>query len=96
MSKPIRKAMLVYQAGIANVFEVVSFNLSDYGRAAKRLMQNDFRTCENYVRGLRDAGCSIQIAACNQAGDITHAKWTADLESQPFSSEFRLPTCEMA
>jgi len=26
----IKKAMLVYQAGIANVFEVKSFNVSNY------------------------------------------------------------------
>ena len=50
------KVVLVYQAGIANVFEVDSLNLSDYGREARRLLQGDFRTCEAFARGCGAAG----------------------------------------
>jgi len=82
------KAVLVYQAGIANVFTVESFNLSDFGRNAERIMQADFRTCENFARGLAFAGYDVATAACNQAGDITHAHWSTDLDAQPFSKEF--------
>lgn len=39
-----RRFFLVYQAGIANVFEVKSLNLANYGRDAKRVYQADFRT----------------------------------------------------
>jgi len=85
----IERAVLVYQAGIANVFAVNSFNLADYGRDAKRLMQADFRTCEAYARGLRDAGVTIGTLACNAAGDIAHLKWSDDLSAQPFSDGFR-------
>ena len=84
----IKRAMLVYQAGIANVFEVKAFNLSNYGRDAKRLAQADFRTCENIAYGLGLAGVLVRSAACNQAGDIRDAKWSEDLESQPFSEKF--------
>ena len=84
----IKKAMLVYQAGIANVFKVKAFNLSDYGRDAERLYQGDFRTAEAIAHGMGLAGCTIRNAACNQAGDITHSHWTDDLDSQPFSDKF--------
>lgn len=80
---------LVYQAGIANVFQVESWNLSPFGRDAKRLMQSDFRSCENFARGLAAGGHLVQTFACNEAGDITNSKWSDDLEAQPFSDKFR-------
>ena len=84
----ISTAVLVYQAGIANVFAVASLNLADYGRDAVRLLQSDFKTCESYARGLRDAGVTVRSAACNMAGDIARQRWTEDLESAPFSESF--------
>ena len=86
--REMKKAVLVYQAGIANVFEVDCFNLSDFGREAKRLVQSDFRTCESFARGLAAAGCKVNTAGCNMAGDIAHQKWTADIEELPFSDKF--------
>ena len=83
-----RRIVLVYQAGIANVFEVDSLNMSDYGRNAKRLMQADFRSCENFALGMKAAGCVVATAGCNMAGDIARQKWTTDLESLPFSDKF--------
>lgn len=83
-----KRYCLVYQAGIANVFEVVSFNLSDYGRDAKRIMQSDFRDCETFCRGLIQASALVKSAGCNQAGDITNSHWTEDLNSLPFSEHF--------
>lgn len=80
--------MLVYQAGIANVFSVTSANLADFGRDAKRLLQADFRACENFARGLAAAGVIVHSVACNEAGDIAKSHWTDDLESQPFSENF--------
>lgn len=82
--------MLVYQAGIANVFQVASFNLAPFGRDARRVYQGDFRTAESIAIGCGLAGAIVQTAACNQAGDIEHLTvWSEDLESQPFSDQFR-------
>jgi hypothetical protein len=82
------KVMLVYQAGIANVFEVECFNLDPLGRNARRLKQADFRSCENFARGLMAAGVTVRVVACNRAGDIVNAHWTSRLEEQPFSDHF--------
>ena len=84
----MKRAMLVYQAGIANVFEVKCFNLGSFGRYAKRLLQADFRSCENFARGLSTAGVTVRTVACNQAGDIINETWDEDLTEQPFSNNF--------
>jgi len=84
-----QRAMLVYQAGIANVFTVAAFNLSDYGRDASRVFQGDFRTAEAIARGMQIAGVCVKSVACNQAGDIIRATWSDDLDAQPFSDSFR-------
>ena len=84
-----RRYVLVYQAGIANVFRVSCFNLSPYGRDAVRVRQADFRSCEAFARGLAEAGALVHSAACNAAGDIADAAWTDDLESQPFADRFQ-------
>jgi hypothetical protein len=86
--RKITRAMLVYQAGIANVFAVDSFNIADYGRNARRLLQHAFSPCEHFARGLAAAGVVVRTAACNQAGDIVNALWSLDLEAQPFSDNF--------
>ncbi len=82
-------AVLVYQAGIANVFEVTSLNQSDYGRDAKRLLQSDFRQCEAFANGLKAAGVCVKTLACNVPGDISKLRWTSDLDSAPFSENFQ-------
>jgi cytosine/uracil/thiamine/allantoin permease len=87
--KRVRRAVLVYQAGIANVFAVESFNMADYGREARRLLQYDFRTCEAFARGLAVAGVLVASAHCNMAGDIARAQWSEDLDAAPFSEQFR-------
>jgi hypothetical protein len=84
----VQRAVLVYQGGIANVFRVKSFNLSDYGRDAERLLQSDFRHCEHFAHGLAAAGVHVGTAACNEAGDIAHSKWTRELDAVPFSRDF--------
>lgn len=86
--KKVTKAVLVYQAGIANVFSVSSFNMSDFGRDARRLLQADFHSCECFARGLVAAGALVASAQCNQAGDISHSRWSEDLDSAPFSESF--------
>lgn len=83
-----KRAMLVYQCGIANVFAVSAFNLADYGRDAVRLMQADFRACENFARGLSAAGVTVRNAACNMAGDVARQPWSDALAEQPFSEHF--------
>ena len=85
----VQKAVLVYQAGIANVFAVKCFNMGPYGRDAKRLIQSDFRTCEAFARGLGVAGVVVVTMQCNCAGDIVDSSWSADLDEAPFSDSFR-------
>lgn len=79
----VKRAVLVYQCGIANVFAV------DRNGMRRRLLQADFRACENFAHGLVAAGCTVTTMACNRAGDIIHAEWTYDLDAQPFSDKFR-------
>jgi hypothetical protein len=82
------RAMLVYQAGIANVFKVDRIGITEGGRGrTERLYQGDFHTAVAFVRGMIAAGANVATAACNQAGDISGAKWTWDLESQPFADQ---------
>ena len=82
------RAALVYQAGIANVFAVDSFNLAAYGRNARRLYQGDFRGAEMFARGLGAAGVPVVSLHCNQAGDIAAATWSDDLSAAPFRESF--------
>ena len=90
MDNPKRYA-LVYQAGIANVFQVSSFNLKDYGRDARLVMQSDFRSCECFVHGLVEAGALAYVASCNLAGGIFRANWTEGLGDCPFRGNARPP-----
>jgi hypothetical protein len=84
----MKQAALVYQAGIANVFEVESFNLADYGRDAKRLIQADFRTCESFARGLKAAGVDVITLHCNMTGDVADQKWSDSILDAPFNDKF--------
>jgi hypothetical protein len=84
----VTKAVLVYQAGIANVFAVEWFNLNPARRKARRLMQSDFRSCVNFAQGLAAAGVQVKTACCNQAGDIVNATWNRDFDNAPFSDSF--------
>ena len=77
-------AALVYQSGIANVFQVDSANLADYGREAKRLKQGNFRGCEAFAQGLVAAGIKVYSAHCNKAGDIQGQVWDDYLPDAPF------------
>ena len=80
-----KRVMLVYQAGIANVFEVTSFNLADYGRDARRIYQGDFYGATMLCKGLAIAGKVIRTAHCNKVGDIAKSKWSEDFNNAPFS-----------
>ena len=88
--QPRRKAMLVYQAGIANVFMVACFNLAPFGREACRVYQGDYHTAAAIAFGLGLAGVVVRTAACNRAGNIVNETWSDNLEEQPFSDKFEL------
>ena len=82
---------LVYQGGIANVFEIRTANYGTFGRDARRMMQAGFRACENFLRGIlagNDHALAI-TAVCNMAGDISNQEWSSDLAAAPFSDQFR-------
>jgi len=85
---PMKYAVLVYQGGIANVFELSALSVAPEART-RRLIQSTFGECEAFARGLKAAGVIVTTWACNQAGDIARAEWSADLEAQPFSDKFK-------
>lgn len=77
--------MLVYQAGIANVFRVKRLsNMASRGKT-ERLFQGGFRDARFFCEGMAECGAVVRTAWCNQAGDIINAEWTSDRSSQPFS-----------
>jgi hypothetical protein len=81
---------LVYQAGLANVFQCRTANLGTFGREAKRIYQGDFRGAEMLTRGIL-AGNNRALAFtahCNMAGDIIDQNWSEKLDEAPFSDRF--------
>lgn len=89
MKNKIERAVLVYQAGFANVFEVDCFNTRASGRTEKRLKQSDFRTCEAFAQGLAAAGTHVASMHCNMAGDVARQNWSNELDEAPFSDKFK-------
>lgn len=87
----MKRFALVYQAGIANVFETGPFNTADkYSRGfTTRVLQSGFRTAEAFCLGAMAAGASVAVASCNRAGDITGEDWTPGLEDCPFRGDAR-------
>lgn len=85
----MKYAALVYQAGIANVFDLNGMTLDPATRGARRIKLGDFRSCEMFAQGLKAAGVVVTTAACNRAGDIADAEWSVNLDEQPFSDKFR-------
>lgn len=88
------RAALVYQGGIANVFDLRSPRddtpelapfTGDPARERRLLYQGAFETAVAYARGLKAAGVEVLTFGCNRAGDVTGADWTADLSDLPFA-----------
>jgi hypothetical protein len=70
---------LVYQCGLCNVFRV---EVPQVGVAQSpkytRVMQADYRACENYCRGLIEAGKEVAVWHSDVAGDVLlcpHGPW---------------------
>ena len=82
------KVYLVYQAGIANVFLVDRFTLTNEGRNAGRVQQGAFGRCEAFAAGMARAGAAVRSAYCNKAGDISAMEWSDNLDDAPFSDRF--------
>ena len=87
----MKDAAIVYQGGIANVFEMDRTGLPMI-RPIRRLEQGAFVTCENVTRGLMLAGVSVRIYSCNMAGDVTDQDWTQGLSDCPFREDANPPT----
>ena len=87
-----RNLVLVYQAGIANVFAVNKAHASAAKRETEtRVYQGDFRTAEAMIHGAWLAGARVHYAFCNQAGDIARRDWDTEQDSAPFADAMRLP-----
>jgi hypothetical protein len=56
--------VLLYQVGIANVARM------EVDGNARRVLQHAYRTCEDFSRGLIEAGCSVSVKHCDRAGDV--------------------------
>lgn len=83
----ITHATLVYQGGIANVFATKRFACKPQ---RERLIQSDFKACENFARGMEMSGVRVESMYCNQAGDILESDcWDSRLGDAPFSDCFR-------
>ncbi len=80
-------AALVYQSGIANVFEVLNFTYTGQAREARRLYQGDFRGAALYATALGAAGVVVRTSSCNVAGDCAEASWTLGTEGTPFHEQ---------
>ncbi len=88
----ITHAALVYQGGLANVFQTGKQYSGPRGTLLhehKRLLQADFRACENFALGMQAAGVDVITMYCNLAGDISESEWFNGLDDAPFSGEFR-------
>jgi hypothetical protein len=58
------QAHLVYQGGIANVF--MQFG----GKDIIRVLQEDFKSCEMFCRGVKIMGAEVLVWHCDEAGDV--------------------------
>lgn len=80
---------LVYQAGIANVFVADVNNRKTVFTNHRRINQLDFKSAENFCRGLREAGATVKVEWCNQAGDIAYSLWHfSNFHNAPFNDSF--------
>jgi hypothetical protein len=66
MNDPSKQYSLVYQVGIANVFDP----------KGKRLRQADYRSCEMFCYGLIAAGMTVDVFHCDVASDCFDSKAT--------------------
>lgn len=79
---------LVYQGGIANVFHDVP-NKTRNLISRVRVLQHSFIACEWFCRGLRQAGEQVDVAWCNEAGDIKESFWEfSNFDNAPFCDKF--------
>lgn len=84
----MKRFALVYQAGIANVFELTEDTVS-------RILQHAFAACEWFCHGLIAAGETVEVYSCNRAGDIAAADWTRGLSDCPFRDAARPPSAAL-
>jgi hypothetical protein len=69
ISQKVRMVCLVYQCGIANLFDAsADANL-------ERIYQGDYRTCENIARGILFSGGTVLVYHCEMAGECKLFDW---------------------
>lgn len=64
----MRRFALVYQCGIANVFECLP-------EGRKRVYQGSYQQGEDICRGILLAGVSVHVYHCDLAGDCDLQPW---------------------
>ncbi len=75
------KLAIVYQAGLANVFEVTNFKKPFRMR---RVLQGSFAECERFCQGAEYMGAEIKAFSRNVAGDVSLHAWKEGIEDCPF------------
>jgi hypothetical protein len=63
---PKRTLTLVYQCGLANVFD-----------GERRVLQHAYSVCETFCDGARAMGAAIEVKHCDKCGDVAlfRAEW---------------------
>lgn len=87
--------VLVYQAGIANIFRVSSPNPLPYKDVERaRIFQGIFETAEAIFHGIHLGSLGsarLFYGFCNKAGDITKQEWNTTEYQAPFVGSMRPP-----
>lgn len=90
-----KKFALVYQNGIANVFEVNHFGSFKEGRNAKRVFQDGGHySGECFAKGCAAAGAYVATFVCNETGDIAEEVWDTIDPSNIYHAQYR-PVCNV-
>jgi hypothetical protein len=74
-STTVKRIVLVYQVGIANVFEVDRFSRHAGRRNGRRLLQSDYHSCAMFARGMGATGYVVRTMNCDMAGDCARFTW---------------------
>jgi hypothetical protein len=64
---------LVYQVGIANVFRL---GTEGEAETSTRVRQDAYKACEVFCAGLIEAGKTVLVFHCDQAGDVANGEWS--------------------
>lgn len=85
-----KRAVLVYQGAVANVFDVWTFSpwWSTSDRRTK-VMQGTFPECEAFAHKLARTGYKVASMFCDELGDVTRSYWNPNLADAPLFAQMK-------